>query len=94
MKPHQLTKKQEILLEFVERYLGENRLAPLIREIQTGCQIASYKSVIDRLNALERKGYIKRVPNKHRGIRLIKAALAQLRVQTVPESLGSDAPVS
>jgi len=60
------------MYEFIEHYFGEYRQSPLIREIQTGCQIASYKSVLDRLNALEHKGYIKRAPNKHRGIRLIR----------------------
>jgi hypothetical protein len=39
------------------------------------CQINSYKSIVDRLNALERKGYIKRVANKHRGIRVLRKAL-------------------
>ena len=48
----------------------EYRRAPFIREIQSACQVASYKSVIDRLNALERKGFIKRIPNKHRAIRI------------------------
>ena len=63
-----------MLLEFVQRYFGEHSLSPLIREIQLGCQIASYKSAIDRLNALERKGWIKRLPNKHRGIKLTRAS--------------------
>ena len=67
-----LTSKQQIVLEFVERFCVEQRQAPLIREIQAGCRIASYKSTIDRLNALERKGYFKRAPNKHRGIRLLR----------------------
>ena len=67
-----LTSKQQLVLEFIQRYLGEHRRSPLIREIQVGCQIASYKSVIDRLNALERKGFIKRAPNRHRGIRLVR----------------------
>ena len=69
-----LTSKQQIVLEFVERFVIEQRQAPLIREIQAGCSIASYKSTIDRLNALERKGYLKRAPNKHRGIRLSRRA--------------------
>ncbi len=59
------------MLEFLQRYVGEHRQSPLIREIQSGCQIASYKSAIDRLNALERKGFIKRLPNKHRGVKLV-----------------------
>ena len=58
------------MLAFIERYFGQYRQSPLIREIQVDCQIASYKSAIDRLNALERKGLIRRVPNKHRGIKL------------------------
>ena len=63
------------MFEFIQRYFNEHRQSPLIREVQLGCQIASYKSAIDRLNALERKGCIKRVPNKHRGIKLIRRAL-------------------
>jgi repressor LexA len=67
-----LTLKQHALLSFVRTYFDEHRRSPLIREIQLGCDIASYKSAIDRLNALERKGLIRRVPNKHRGIRLVR----------------------
>lgn len=69
-----LTQKQKSVLEFLQQYLDKNRHAPFIREIQDGCDIVSYKSVIDRLNALERKGYIKRLPNKHRGIKILKKA--------------------
>ncbi len=60
------------MFDFVQRYLAEHRKSPFIREIQLACQIASYKSALDRLNALERKGFIKRAPNKHRGIRLMR----------------------
>ena len=56
----------------------ENRYSPLIREIQAGCQITSYKSALDRLNALERKGFIKRTPNKHRGIKVGRQAKEQV----------------
>lgn len=69
-----LTSKQQLMLDFIERYVTDHRVAPLIREIQSGCQIASYKSAIDRLNAIERKGFIKRLPNKHRGIKLARRA--------------------
>jgi repressor LexA len=77
-----LTRKQHTVLEYIQRYLAEHRQSPFIREIQTGCQIASYKSTIDRLNALERKGFIKRAPNKHRGITLPRKALELVKVQT------------
>jgi repressor LexA len=71
-----LTSKQHRVLEFIRSYFTEYRRSPLIREIQEGCDIASYKSAIDRLNALEHKGLIKRVPNKHRGIRMGRQAAA------------------
>jgi len=60
------------MLEFIEHFVDEHRRSPLIREIQLECGIASYKSAVDRLNALERKGHIKRAPHKHRGIKLIR----------------------
>jgi len=70
------------MLAFIERYVDEHRRSPLIREIQLGCEIASYKSVVDRLNALERKRCIKRIPNKHRGIKLAhRASQAALQLQ-------------
>jgi len=72
-----LTQKQQTVFEFIQRYIGEHRISPLIREIQAGCQIVSYKSTLDRLNALERKGLIRRAPNKHRGIKLIRRRVTE-----------------
>ena len=70
MTRHLLTRKQRPVYEFIKSYLGLHRHSPLIREIQTACNIRSYKSVVDRLTALERRGLIRRLPNKHRGIEL------------------------
>ena len=72
-----LTMKQQAVFDYIQRYISEHRIAPLIREIQHSCQIVSYKSAIDRLNAIERKGFIKRAPNKHRGIKLIRRAASE-----------------
>ena len=83
------------MLKFIEQYIGEHRFAPLIREIQAGCQITSYKSAIDRLNALERKGLIRRLSNKHRGIRLVKRAVAQMPAAEIsPAGLANDLHVA
>ena len=60
------------MLEFIQQYFDGHHVSPLIREVQSGCAIFSYKSALDRLNALERKGLIRRLPNKHRGIKLLK----------------------
>ena len=74
------------MLAFIERYFNEHRQSPLIREVQADCQIASYKSAIDRLNALERKGFIRRIPNKHRGIKVVRKALASRSSEAQPSS--------
>ena len=90
-----LTQKQRTVFEFIQRYFSEHRQSPLIREIQAACQITSYKSALDRLNALEHKGVIKRIPNKHRGIRLVRRMLErslqleQPSLQTVGEGIAS-----
>ena len=70
------------MLVFIQGYLAEHSRYPLIREVQAGCRIVSYKSALDRLNALDRKGYIKRLPNKHRGIRLMRKAPPQAAAKT------------
>ena len=73
------------MFDFLQSYFSEHRKFPLIREVQAGCEISSYKSALDRLNALERKGYIKRTPNKHRGIRIVRhAAASPLPVKATP----------
>ncbi len=96
-----LTDKQERVLEFIRGYIAEHRCGPFIREIQTACEIASYKSAIDRLNALERKGFIKRTPNKHRAIRVMpkihelraKAAAIQAPPEAVADSASTLEPI-
>ena len=83
-----LTEKQQTVLKFLRDYFTEHHQSPLIREIQLGCQITSYKSALDRLNALERKGLIRRAPNKHRGIKLVR------RAATEPQAAPAATPIS
>ena len=74
MTSQRLTQKQQPVYDFIKAYLSRYERGPYIHEIQTACSIHSYKSAVDRLVALERKGFIKRVPNKHRGITLVERA--------------------
>lgn len=69
--PNKLTSNQEQIYQFIREYITQNKRSPYLREIQQACNIQSHKSVIDRLNALERKGYIRRKINQHRSIRLV-----------------------
>lgn len=63
-----LTDRQEKVYNYIKGYIEKNSVAPYIREIQEGCNIQCYKSAVDKLLALEKKGYIKRSLNKHRSI--------------------------
>lgn len=68
---NKLTPKQEKVYLFLRDYIHEHKHAPYLREIQEALEIKSHKSAIDRLVALERKGYIRRKINKHKGIKLV-----------------------
>lgn len=70
MEQAKLTKKQKAVLDFIKQYIQEKKQSPYIREIQEACGITSYKSAVDKLLALEKKGQIERELNKHRGIRI------------------------
>ena len=72
MTKYNLTPRQKDIYEFIKRYITANKKSPYIREIQDGCDIHCYKSAVDKLLALEKKGMIKRKLNKHRGIILGK----------------------
>lgn len=72
MGSNHLTFQQEKVYFFLLDYFQKHKRSPYIREIQVSCNFRSHKSAIDKLNSLEKKGYIKRTLNKHRNIRLIR----------------------
>lgn len=68
MKHYNLTKKQLDVYNYLKEYISKYNKSPYIREVQEACGINSYKITLDRLSALEKKGYIRRRLNKHRSI--------------------------
>jgi len=64
----ELTKKQHNFLSFLTKYIRENGYPPTIREMVYHLKLASTNSVKKYLDILERKGYIKRIPNSPRAI--------------------------
>ena len=65
-----LTDKQERILNFICDYVNEQGYPPSIREIGNHFSISSLRGVTVHLDALERKGYIKRA-NTARAITVI-----------------------
>ncbi len=65
-----LTDKQEKILNFIMEYVDDKGYPPSIREIGNRFTISSLRGVTVHLDALERKGYIKRA-NTSRSITII-----------------------
>jgi len=66
-----LTSKQEKVLNFIQEKIEQN-LPPTIREIAQELGFSSTGTVRDYLEALEKKGYLKRATNKSRSIELLE----------------------
>jgi repressor LexA len=65
-----LTDQQRTVFSFVKKYLDENGYAPLYREIRDGAGLSNVGLVYKNLEALRKKGYIRKEDNSKRGIEL------------------------
>src|SRR5690349_21848724 len=77
-----LTDKQERILSFIVDYVNDKGYPPSIREIGNHFNISSLRGVTVHLDALERKGYIKRA-NTARAITVIGKTGATSPARTV-----------
>jgi repressor LexA len=66
----ELTTRQRSIFDFVQRYARERGYPPTIREIRDGFHLKSNRGVVDHLEALERKGYIRRARGSPRAIEI------------------------
>jgi repressor LexA len=69
----ELTERQQRVLEFIEAQIHRNGYPPTIREIGRHLGIKSTNGVNDHLNALQRKGYIKRQDHKSRTLAVVRS---------------------
>lgn len=68
-----LTKRQNEAYEFIRSFMRDYRKPPTLKEIGTALGIKSPNGVFKLVQALEKKGHIKREPYVARGIHLIDA---------------------
>lgn len=73
MKPR-LTQRQDEAYEFIRRYLRDHHKPPTLQEIGDALGIRSTNGVYKLLQALEKKGYIKRQKHAARSIELLDDA--------------------
>ena len=66
-----LTKKQDQIFEFIRKHVQDTGYPPTVREIGADFGI-SEKGAYDHLNAIEKKGYIRRIPKKPRAIEILE----------------------
>jgi repressor LexA len=72
--PAPLTARQKQALDFIVSVARERGCPPTIREMGQALGISSTNGVRYLLEALSKKGYIRRHPRRSRGIELIRAA--------------------
>jgi repressor LexA len=70
MKP--ASQKQLDIVSYIRRYQEQHGFAPSIREIGERFILASPSTVKHHLDALEAKGYIKRLKGAARAIKVLK----------------------
>jgi repressor LexA len=69
----QLTERQRSVYDFIRDKIVNRGYGPTVREIGEQFQISSPNGVMCHLKALEKKGLIKRSPNKSRAIELTRS---------------------
>ena len=74
MATEQLTARQQKVYEFIRDKIRGRGYGPTVREIGEAFEIRSPNGVMCHLRALEKKGLIRRQPNKSRAIELIRGA--------------------
>ena len=73
---HRLSKRQQSMLRFMQRYTHDRGFPPSIREIGEECDIGSTSVVNYNLNKLVDAGYIQRSGKVSRGLRIIRSVPA------------------
>lgn len=79
-----LSRRQQSILQFIERFLEENDYPPTIRDIQTELEISSTSVVDYNLKALEARGVIRRNSKISRGIELAHRGPSRRNVVAIP----------
>ena len=79
-----VSRRQQAILQFIERFLDENDYPPTIRDIQNELDISSTSVVDYNLKALEARGLIRRNSKISRGIELVNRGSGRRNVVAIP----------
>lgn len=79
-----LTTKQHELLIFIQNRLEEGGVSPSFEEMKDALDLKSKSGIHRLINALEERGFIRRLPNRARALEVLK----------LPDALKTQRPVS
>jgi repressor LexA len=71
MSPITLYRKQRQILDYISQYIQKNGYSPTLQEIADAMNLSSLATVFEHLQALEKKGVIKRFEGSVRGIEVV-----------------------
>lgn len=71
MKEIKLTKKQELVLNYIKEYTAKHGFPPAVREIAKGVGLNSPSSVHSHIKRLEKNGFIKKTNSKFRTLEVV-----------------------
>jgi len=67
-----LTPKQQELLNFIQKRLEESGVSPSFEEMKDALDLRSKSGIHRLINALEERGFIRRLPNRARALEILK----------------------
>ena len=79
-----LTPKQQELLSFIQTRLDEGGVSPSFEEMKDALDLRSKSGIHRLINALEERGFIRRLPNRARALEVLKLPDAMHRAPAAP----------
>jgi len=71
MKKFSITKKQMDLFNFIKDYMDKNNVAPSYEEMKKGTGVSTKCTIFTKINQLQERGWITKLPGKNRSITII-----------------------
>lgn len=87
-----LTPKQQELLSFIHDRLGTDGVSPSFEEMKDALDLKSKSGIHRLINALEERGFIRRLPNRARALEVLKLPDAIDRVRKIGGAVAPAAP--
>jgi repressor LexA len=93
-EPKGLTDNQQKVLDFIHAYVEEHGQSPTLEEIREVMGVAALRTVVQYLESIEKKGFIRRIKNMRRNIHLVDPEAEKGELISVPvfASVGCGVP--